>query len=99
MSSIYVLHIDPPVAHAKHYIGFTTDPEPSRRVREHTSGGHRANPLVKAAVKAGSTITLAHVFDGPGVDRNFERRLKNRADTSKWCPCCGIGSRSIPVVQ
>jgi hypothetical protein len=96
MPSIYVLHFEPAFGHARHYIGFTTDPEPDRRVREHLSCSAKGNPLVKAAVKSGSSVTLAHVFSGSGIDRNFERSLKNRADTARWCPCCGNDSRPIP---
>ena len=94
--TVYVLHFDPPYKHASHYIGFTTSEDGRGRVFEHLR--KQGSPLVKAALLAGSSITVAHVFQGDTADRNFERQLKNRKDVANWCPCCGRGTRPIPKV-
>jgi len=86
---VYVLHFDPPFQHARHYIGFTMDTTPDRRLKEHLTG--RGSPLVYAAHKAGCKITVAKWWKS-GC-RNFERWLKNRADVYKWCLCCGFCTR------
>jgi len=97
MSGVYLLHFDKPFGHARHYLGYTEDDDPSRRVQEHLSGGHRANPLVKAAVAAGRKVELAHFI--PGADRTFERKLKNWGGKAKWCPLCGVNTRPLPTCE
>ncbi|GEP11803.1 endonuclease [Methylobacterium gnaphalii] len=94
--SVYVLHFDPPFAHARHYIGFTPDPTVARRVSEHMTCGPRGNPLVKAAIGAGCAVTLAHAFEGEVYGRDFERNLKARRTTRAWCACCGVGAKPVP---
>lgn len=88
--TVYVLHFDPPFKHACHYIGFTDSLD--TRFETHTNG--QGSPLVKAAIAAGSVITVAHVFEG--ADRTFERKIKNRRDVCKWCPSCGRNERKVP---
>lgn len=80
--SVYILHFSQPLAHARHYVGYSSAPE--ARLREHIKT--QRQPLVRAALQAGITLTLARVF--PGADRNFERRLKNRKHTARYCPVC-----------
>lgn len=93
--TVYVLHFDPPYRHAGHYIGYTPDKTAERRVREHIEGLAAGSPLVKAAVAAGSTITLAHEY--PGAERDFEAWLKARRDVRRWCQCCGLNQYRPPV--
>jgi hypothetical protein len=92
--SIYLLHIDPPLKHARHYIGFC-EGDPEDRLKQHLSG--RGSPLIKAAVAAGSSITIAHVI--PDGDRTMERRLKNRGGAARWCPVCGVNTRPLPSCE
>ena len=94
--TVYVLHLDPPLKHARHYIGYTPDATAARRVGEHLSGSAKANPLIRAALAAGSIVTVAHVFEGDAAGRDFERHLKDRRDTRAWCGCCGVGARRLP---
>ena len=83
---IYILHIDPPLAHARHYVGWTKDADVSRRVLEHlTQRGRRPSKLIRAALAAGRTVTVAGTLEG---DRDFERRLKNRNGAASFCPRC-----------
>lgn len=93
--TIYLLHIEPAFKHARHYIGYCDDPDPTGRWQQHLSG--RGSPLIKAAVAAGCTVTIAHVI--PGGDRNMERRLKNRGGATRWCPACGVNARPLPVCE
>lgn len=92
--TVYVLHIDPPFKHARHYIGYTPDTSAARRVGEHLNGTYRGTPLVKAALDAGCTVRLAHEF--PGASREFERWLKDRKDVRRWCRCCGVNQFPVP---
>lgn len=90
--TVYVLHLDPPLRHARHYVGYTPDADAGRRVAEHLRGV--GNPLVKAALAAGSVVSLAHEF--PGAGRDFERNIKNRKDVRCWCALCAEGRRPVP---
>jgi hypothetical protein len=88
--TVYVLHITPAFGHAKHYVGFCEEADPSRRLNRHLAG--RGSPLIKAAVAAGCRIDLVHTI--PQADRNYERSLKKRGGASRWCPAC----RSEPMI-
>ena len=83
---IYILHIDPPLAHARHYVGFAEDHLLERRVLQHLEQkGRRPSKLVSAALAAGCTVTLAGTLPG---DRNEERRLKKGGSAARYCPVC-----------
>jgi len=91
-STIYVLHFDPPYAAsigdtgrtktAGHYVGSCSG-DPAERVRDHLEG--RGSPLVRAAVAAGCTVTLAATMPG---GRQDERRIKRSHHRERWCPYC-----------
>ncbi len=78
----YLLHLDPPLAHARHYAGIALDGDVPRRVREHVTG--HGSPLIAAAVAAGCQVRV--VLDVPG-DRGLERRWHN-AHGTRVCPEC-----------
>lgn len=94
---VYMLHFEPgiPVAgnrFARHYIGWTTDVE--RRFAQHVSG--QGSPLVAAAVARGAQVELARTW--VGVDRFFERRLKNLHAATHYCPVCSVRPREMAAV-
>ena len=74
--SVYVLHLDPPYKHARHYVGWAHHVK--RRVQHHREG--RGARLLEVAVAAGSEVLVGRVFRGR--DRTFERRMKQR----RWGP-------------
>ncbi len=87
--AVYLLHFDRPLAHARHYIGFTSR-MPEERLEEHLSGN--GSPLVRAAVAAGIKVTLVAVW--PFGDRTWERYLKGYHKAARWCPWCNPGGKS-----
>jgi hypothetical protein len=91
--TVYLLHFDPPLKHARHYIGFTSRPV-WERIHEHF-GYHpsKGSRLVRAVIEAGHVVVIAHVW--PDGDRTWERRLKKRKDACRWCPRCQ-GKRKPP---
>lgn len=93
--AVYLLCFSRKLAHAKHYLGWCKDNDVSQRVAKHRSG--QGARLVRAAINQGIEVRLAHVI--PDADRNFERKLKNRKDVSRWCPVCARNRdpRKIPV--
>ncbi|MFA4972985.1 MAG: GIY-YIG nuclease family protein [bacterium] len=87
---VYMIHFDRPVGDvsnphgsAQHYIGYTTDLE--ARMKEHRAGN---GSKLMAAVSA-QGIAWRVVVVWPGAGRDWERQLKRRKDTPRWCPICG----------
>lgn len=78
---LYLLHFDPAYRHARHYLGYTDDLP--KRFALHIRGN--GSPLVKAAVKNGSRITLVRIWAGDG---NAERELKRLHSSVILCPMC-----------
>lgn len=86
MGICYLLHIDPPFKHAKHYLGYTEQDDTGlKRLEMHKSG--RGSPLIKAAVAAGHDIKLVRTWRD--ATRTFERQLKNNGHVGpRLCPVC-----------
>lgn len=84
LPGLYLLHFEPPYRHAGHYLGWSISIE--RRVGEHLDRGARSSPLVRAALDAGSSVTLARVWISRG--RLEERRMKAQGGLSRHCPLC-----------
>ena len=97
--TVYVLCIRPAYFHARHYIGWTCDATPTRRVAEHLNG--QGSPLVAAAVAAGRAVDLVLAVAG---DRGLERRWHNRHGT-RVCPRCRAqrpakpGQLRLPMIR
>lgn len=89
--AVYLLHIEPPLAHASHYVGWAANERNVALRFEHHIAGRGAR-MVAAAVRAGRRVTLAYVW--PTGDRAFERMLKRRKDAPRYCPLCG--GRRLP---
>jgi predicted GIY-YIG superfamily endonuclease len=79
--TIYVLHLDPPFKHARHYTGWTQDL--AGRLERHRRGN--GSKLLAAAVATGCTFRLARTWSGC---RNAERRIKRTGGASRFCPIC-----------
>ena len=83
---IYLLHLDRPYRHAKHYTGWTSDLE--TRLAEHAAG--RGARLLEVVRAAGIGWTLARTWPGT---RTRERQIKNQGGASRHCPQCGVRPR------
>ena len=103
-STIYVLHFDPPYRApigstgrfktAGHYVGSCAGAV-DERVAEHLAG--RGSPLVRAAIAAGSVVTIVATFPG---GRSEERLIKRSHHRERWCPRCTRRPRTAaPAVR
>jgi hypothetical protein len=79
ISGVYLVHLDEPYFHARHYVGYADDI--ARRIETHHKG--RGSPLLAAATAAGIGWVVVQIW--PGGDRRFERKLHNRHG-SRLCP-------------
>lgn len=87
MPLVYLLHLDPPYRHARHYVGWTGYDDLTERLNRHREG--RGARLLQAHIAAGGDWTVALVcrFADWKKARAFERRLKRRAAT-RHCRFC-----------
>lgn len=90
--TIYLLHFDRPLAHARHYIGWTEDLE--RRLEKHARDGGAA--IVRAAINEGIGIVLAATFVGTKRD---EGRLKDRGGARRICPVCRGSAAPLRILR
>lgn len=81
---VYLIHLDEPLAHAQHYLGFTIHDDPTIRLEEHKKS--QGSRMLAACNRAGIDYGIVRTW--PEGDRNFERSLKNRKKTARLCPVC-----------
>lgn len=90
--SVYLLHFSRPLAHARHYTGYSANLASLMfRVSKHRAGVSKAAgrpvAIMKALHAAGIDFELARVW--PLGDRGLERRLKQRhGGITRVCPIC-----------
>lgn len=81
--TIYLLHLERPYRHARHYLGWTAGEDLSPRLEAHR-GGSGAR-LMEGVAAAGIGFVLARAWEGK--TRHDERRMKVRGQTRR-CPVC-----------
>lgn len=82
--SVYILHFDTPLKHAKHYVGYAS--QVVLRIEHHRNGtGARLTQVIR---EQGIGFQVAKVFTGTKYDRVFERKLKRTKNISRYCPIC-----------
>lgn len=92
MPHVYIIHLDPPLQHAKHYVGYTPN-SVEARLKLHEKG--LGASLTKAAVDNGCQLVVTRVWHH--VDwhtaREQERRLKRNSHVPRHCPICNPKKR------
>lgn len=85
--TIYLLHFERPLHHARHYIGWTQK-DVAERLARHLDGNanRRGSKLVYHARRQGLRMVVARLW--LEVDRHYERSLKKRGGASRLCPIC-----------
>lgn len=90
VSTIYLLHFDRPLHHARHYLGCT--PNLERRLQEHRSGDSRAARIMQVIHALGIGFQVARTWvvrDGLTKEAHLKNHYKNSADL---CPICRPGT-------
>jgi hypothetical protein len=81
---VYTIHLEVPLCHARHYVGWTASPwHLSLRLAHHRAGN--GSRLLAAVTKAGIRFVVADVQPGTRAD---ERRKKDRKDCPRTCQLC-----------
>lgn len=94
---IYLVHLDEGmvvrtepngrVVHALHYIGWTADHD--RRLAEHSAG--RGSSFMAEVERREIPWRVVKMWEGSRTD---ERKIKNRKESTRFCPVCVASSDS-----
>lgn len=79
--TVYLLHLDPPFRHARHYTGWTSNLD--ERLEAHRAG--RGARLMEVVWEAGGSFRLARTWPG---SRALERAIKDLRNAPRLCPVC-----------
>lgn len=82
--AVYLIHLEQPLAHARHYVGFAKEKDCKRRIARHRSGNGAR--MLAVANQRGIAWEVARIWEEG--DRKFERQLKRRGDKPALCPLC-----------
>jgi hypothetical protein len=80
---VYLEHLDRPMAHARHYLGWTPYSTPALRHQQHLLS--RGARLLQVANERGITYGVVRVWLG---GRSLERQLKAQHHGPRLCPIC-----------
>jgi hypothetical protein len=81
-STIYLIHFDTPLHHARHYMGSTSNLK--QRLESHSHPNGNGSKLMRAVAVAGISWRVVRTWPG-GRDR--ERQMKTQG-AGKYCPLC-----------
>lgn len=81
--AVYLIHLERPYKHARHYIGWTGY-DVAQRLAHHRAG--QGARLLQVVAQAGIPFDVVRTW--PDQPKAFERRLKRRKDARKLCPVC-----------
>jgi hypothetical protein len=81
---VYLVHLEQPLAHARHYVGWSASAWNLRlRLAHHRAGS--GSRFLAAVTKAGIRFQPVRVVEGTRAD---ERHLKNGKNVARLCPVC-----------
>lgn len=79
--TIYLIHLDTPYKHARHYLGFSTHLK--ARLDHHRNGSGAR--FMQVVTEAGIDWNVVRTWKGT---RELERHLKSRHNSGQLCPIC-----------
>lgn len=83
MGTVYMLHFNRPVRHARHYRGWAHVDKLDERLAHHAAG--TGAKLTALAVRLGIGWQVALTMPG---DKHLERKMHNVGGAAKICPIC-----------
>lgn len=78
---VYLIHLQRPLEHAQHYVGYTLDFD--KRITDHLCG--MGSRLLQVCMERGIQWKVVRTWFG---NRHFERRLKRWKGSAQFCPVC-----------
>jgi predicted GIY-YIG superfamily endonuclease len=90
MGLIYLVHLDKPLHHAKHYLGWCESFGLENRLHEHRTG--QGSKLLRAVNEAGIGYQVVKTWRGT---RSKERQMKRWKCTPRLCPVCRTSAQGV----
>lgn len=92
MATVYLIHFDKPLVHAKHYIGWTNGESTSRRLAKHRSGNGAR--ILQVCNERSIHYDIVRTWENLSCQeaRDLERRLKSWHKSRQLCPVCNPGN-------
>ena len=89
--TVYLLHFEKPLSHARHYIGFANGEGLEARIASHRAG--TGAKIMAAVVEAGIDFEVVKTWTrdpktGGPASRLTERDLKRQRNATRMCPIC-----------
>jgi len=84
LGTTYLLHFEEPIAHARHYLGWTNNF--LKRMNEHRHGCRERCVLTWELKQRGILWTVARTWTH--VTILHEKELKKMKNTPRYCPIC-----------
>ena len=86
--AVYLIHLSPPLCHARHYIEATADDDIGARMMRHRAGS--GSRLLRACNKKEIEYKVVRVWTPAGLTGSWdlEGQLKARKNAAKLCPVC-----------
>ena len=88
MADVYLIHLDQPLKHARHYLGFTSLDTVSQRLERHKNGSGARLLLACNHAGVNYQIVRTWTFETWQEARAFERLMKSRKNAPRYCPVC-----------
>lgn len=96
MATVYLIHFDRALKQARHYLGYVAPDSLSERIDRHKAG-NGARLLAECNRQGiGYHVVQSWVFKTAIAARDFERKMKRRKNSPRYCPVC---NRSKQVVS
>lgn len=88
IAHVYLIHLDRPLKHARHYVGFCAAECPEDRLKRHKSGNGAR--MLRAANLVGIDYHIIRTWDNLTIHqaRQLECRLKRQHNAPRLCPVC-----------
>lgn len=106
---VYLIHFAKPLAHSRHYIGYTPDEQLKSRIDKHrkTKLTRETDPITGDTkwVKHGEGANIMGAVNTKGIgwevvriwptgDRTLERKLKDTKKSRVYCPICSAKAKT-----
>lgn len=99
MATVYLIHLDQSIAHARHYLGYTSLECVQDRLARHKAGNGAR--LLQVANERGITYSIVRTWEFATWQeaRKFERKLKLQKHAPRLCPVCNQHLCNRVIVQ
>ena len=88
----FLVHIDPPYRHARHYFGWASSPAAAQDAIRRLTTGRSAVRLLKAAYDSGSKFRITRTWHSTTI--MGVTRMRQQGNARKYCKECRAADRT-----